>query len=85
MAVSTSFSGAKLEALLLKCASSNAATTISTTHFSLLGKSRKTLVQTHRGAIRCEVSASDVSVDPTKKPSSISALEQLKTSAVDRK
>jgi len=81
MAVSTSFSGVKLEALLLKCASSNA----TTTHFSLLGRNRKTLVQTHRGAIRCEVSASDVSVDPTKKPSTISALEQLKTSAADRK
>ncbi|CAJ1970552.1 unnamed protein product [Sphenostylis stenocarpa] len=83
MAVSTSFSGAKLEALLLKCASSNA-TTSTTTHFSPLGKSRNTLVQTHRGAIRCEVSASDVSVYPPKKPSTISALEQLKTSAADR-
>ncbi|BAT81643.1 glutamyl-tRNA reductase 1, chloroplastic-like [Vigna umbellata] len=83
MAVSTSFSGAKLEALLLKCTSSNATTTISTTHFSL-ARNRKTLLQTHRGAIRCEVSASDVSVDPTKKPSTLSALEQLKTSAADR-
>ncbi|KAL2317577.1 hypothetical protein Fmac_031453 [Flemingia macrophylla] len=81
MAVSTSFSGAKLEALLLKCGSSNATTT---THLSVFGKYRKTLVQTQRGSIRCEVSASDVSLDPTKKPTTVSALEQLKTSAADR-
>ncbi|XP_020209121.1 glutamyl-tRNA reductase 1, chloroplastic [Cajanus cajan] len=82
MAVSTSFSGAKLEALLLKCGSSNATTT--TTHLSVFGKNRKTLVQTLRGSIRCEVSASDVSLDSTKKATNVSALEQLKTSAADR-
>ncbi|KHN39982.1 Glutamyl-tRNA reductase 1, chloroplastic [Glycine soja] len=83
MAVSTSFSGVKLEALLLKCGSSNAATT--TTHISCFGKNRKTLVQSQRGAIRCEASsASDVVADATKKAASVSALEQLKTSAADR-
>ncbi|KAK7385433.1 hypothetical protein VNO78_31151 [Psophocarpus tetragonolobus] len=84
MAVSTSFSGAKLETLLLKCGSSNATTTPTTTHFSVFGKNRKTFVQTQRGAIRCEVSASDVAADPTKKAAAVSALEQLKTSAADR-
>ncbi|KAG5052673.1 hypothetical protein JHK87_004871 [Glycine soja] len=85
MAVSTSFPGAKLEALLLKCGSSNAATATTTTHLSCFCKTRKTLVQSQRGPIRCEASsASDVVADATKKAASVSALEQLKTSAADR-
>ncbi|KAL3034620.1 hypothetical protein AAZX31_02G204400 [Glycine max] len=87
MAVSTSFPGAKLEALLLKCGSSNAATATATTttHLSCFCKTRKTLVQSQRGPIRCEASsASDVVADATKKAASVSALEQLKTSAADR-
>lgn len=82
MAVSTCFSGAKLEALLLKCCS-NATTT--TTHLSFFGKNRKTLnlIHTQRGSIRCEAS-SDVLVEPVNNATNISALEQLKTSAADR-
>ncbi|KAK7301065.1 hypothetical protein RJT34_11921 [Clitoria ternatea] len=84
MAISTSFSGAKLEALLLKCGSSNATTNTTTTPLSVFGKNRKTLLS-QRGAIRCDASASDVLVDTTsKKTTSVSALEQLKTSAADR-
>ncbi|KAJ1376220.1 Tetrapyrrole biosynthesis, glutamyl-tRNA reductase [Sesbania bispinosa] len=79
MAVSTTFSGAKLEALLLKCSSSSRGSSSSPTHLSVIGKPRKTL-------IRCDAQASDVLVksDGPSNASSLSALEQLKTSAADR-
>ncbi|GMY17486.1 glutamyl-tRNA reductase 1, chloroplastic-like [Fagus crenata] len=85
MAVSTSFAGAKLEALFLKSSSSRASP--SSQLPSIFGKpirSRKSLIQ--RGAVvplrpvRCEVAASDVSIQTDK----LSALEQLKASAADR-
>ena len=84
MAVSTSFAGAKLEALFLKSSSSRASP--SSQLPSIFGKpirSRKSLIQ--RGAVvplrpvRCEVAASDVSIQTDK----LSALEQLKASAAD--
>ncbi|KAM4087271.1 hypothetical protein ACJW30_10G165600 [Castanea mollissima] len=83
MAVSTSFAGAKLEALFLKSSSSSSSSraSLSSQAPQISGKpirSRKTLIQ--RGAVRCEVAASDVSLQTDK----LSALEQLKTSAVDR-
>ncbi|KAL4604412.1 hypothetical protein ACB092_10G191800 [Castanea dentata] len=83
MAVSTSFAGAKLEALFLKSSSSSSSSraSLSSQVPQISGKpirSRKTLIQ--RGAVRCEVAASDVSLQTDK----LSALEQLKTSAVDR-
>src|ERR1044072_9841304 len=83
MAVSTIFPGTKLETLLLKCCSSSSSSTGST-HLSILGKNRKTLnlIHAQRGSIRCEASF-DVMVNATS--SSISALEQLKTSAADSK
>ncbi|KAK7321295.1 hypothetical protein VNO77_31790 [Canavalia gladiata] len=83
MAVSTTFSGAKFESLLLKCGSSNATTT---THLSsFFVKNRNTIIQTQRGPIRCEASSSSqLLVDRSNKPSNVSALEQLKTSAADR-
>lgn len=85
MAVSTSFAGAKLEALLLKASSSSAATTSSTSRASTasyfprpIWSRRSSSIQ--RG-VRCEVAASDVAVQGGS--SNISALEQLKTSAAD--
>ncbi|XP_075640959.1 glutamyl-tRNA reductase 1, chloroplastic [Castanea sativa] len=83
MAVSTSFAGAKLEALFLKSSSSSSSSraSLSSQVPQISGKpirSRKTLIQ--RGAVRCEVAASDVSLQTDK----LSALEQLKTSAADR-
>ncbi|KAK7842201.1 glutamyl-tRNA reductase 1, chloroplastic [Quercus suber] len=84
MAVSTSFAGAKLEALFLKSSSSSSSSRASLSSQAppqISGKpirSRKTLIR--RGAVRCEVAASDVSLQTDK----LSALEQLKTSAADR-
>lgn len=89
MAVPTNFPGAKLEVLLLKSSSSSSASLsrVSTaTHLSVFGKTiknRRTLLQ--RRVISCEAAASDVFVktdDPTN-GNSVSALEQLKTSAAD--
>ncbi|XP_061351480.1 glutamyl-tRNA reductase 1, chloroplastic-like [Gastrolobium bilobum] len=88
MAVSTTFSGSKLEALLLKCSSSSSASSSrassTATHLSVVGKNRRTLI--HRGVIRCGAEASDVLIktDDTSNASTLSALEQLKTSAADR-
>lgn len=91
MAVPTTFSGAKLEALLLKSASSSSSASSSrassASHFSLFSKpikNRRTLIQ--KRVIRCEAD-SDV-VFKTDEPSignAMSALEQLKTSAADSK
>ncbi|XP_028777767.1 glutamyl-tRNA reductase 1, chloroplastic [Neltuma alba] len=86
MAVSTSFSGAKLEALLLK-SSSPASRASSATRFSEFGKPgsiKKTLIQ--RGIIRCDAAVPEVLIkaDDPSNGTSVSALEQLKTSAADR-
>ncbi|KAK3031275.1 hypothetical protein RJ639_035575 [Escallonia herrerae] len=86
MAVSRAFAGAKLETLLL----SNAATAASSS--AQIGISCKPAQAGRRAparrggcAIRCEVAASDVLVGVNSaSSSSLSALEQLKTSAADR-
>lgn len=83
MAVSTSFAGAKLEAMFLKSSSSSSSSraSLSSQVPQISGKpirNRKTLIR--RGAVRCEVAASDVSLQTDK----LSALEMLKTSAADR-
>ena len=91
MAISTSFSGAKLEALLLKSSSSSSGSSSrasTASHLSVIGKpskNRRNLIQ--RGVIRCETASSDVVVktDDPGNASGISALEQLKTSAADSK
>ncbi|KAB2628707.1 glutamyl-tRNA reductase 1 [Pyrus ussuriensis x Pyrus communis] len=89
MAMSTSFAGAKLEALL-SLSSSSAATTSSrvSTGSSLVGSVRPIRtrrLQIQRG-VRCEVAASsDASAAVVQSvASNVSALEQLKTSASDR-
>ncbi|KAM1331767.1 hypothetical protein ACFX2I_044221 [Malus domestica] len=89
MAMSTSFAGAKLEALL-SLSSSLAATTSSraSTGSSLVGSVRPIRtrrLQIQRG-VRCEVAASsDASTAVVQSvASNVSALEQLKTSASDR-
>ncbi|KAI3672640.1 hypothetical protein L6452_38736 [Arctium lappa] len=76
MAVSTAFAGPKLETLFF----SNATVTSSPTcHFQIgvSSKPRRTLIQ--RGSFRCEADSSS-----DGNASSLSALEQLKTSAADR-
>jgi hypothetical protein len=80
MAVSTSFYGAKLEPLFIKyCSSSSSSLSYVTTHLSFLGRNRKSFVQCKKGSIiRCEASSSD-------NANSVSALQQLKTSAADSK
>ncbi|XP_038717901.1 glutamyl-tRNA reductase 1, chloroplastic-like [Tripterygium wilfordii] len=92
----TTLAGAKLETLLLnssKSSSSSAAAALrghSSNQVRLLCKPtrncRRALVQ--RGGIRCDVSASDVTVESGKvdpsNASTISALEQLKISGADR-
>ncbi|KAL4365728.1 hypothetical protein HN51_026149 [Arachis hypogaea] len=83
MAVSTSFSGAKLEALFLKCCSSSSANAA----YSLCVPSKTAAKATRttpfrRGLVRCDASASpDVILDNA---AALSALQQLKTSAADR-
>ncbi|KAF5739811.1 glutamyl-tRNA reductase 1 chloroplastic-like [Tripterygium wilfordii] len=91
----TTLAGAKLETLLLnssKSSSSSAAAALrghSSNQVRLLCKPtrncRRALVQ--RGGIRCDVSASDVTVESGKvdpsNASTISALEQLKISGAD--
>nr|AVV48061.1 glutamyl-tRNA reductase [Cucumis hystrix]AVV48062.1 glutamyl-tRNA reductase [Cucumis x hytivus]AVV48065.1 glutamyl-tRNA reductase [Cucumis x hytivus] len=96
MAVSTSFSGAKLEALLFKSASNSSSTrNLSSSHLPGFCKSIRTrrILFQRTGVssftpFKCEVASSDVlvqhdEIDPAKS-SNLSALEQLKTSAVDR-
>jgi len=84
MAVSTSFYGAKLEPLFLKCCSSSStSSSYVTTHLSFFGSNKKSFVQ--RGSIRCDASSSDVLVDPSDNAKSVSALQQLKASAADSK
>lgn len=96
MAVSTTFSGAKLEALLLKSAATSSSTRgSSSSQLPVLCKSiRSKRFQFLRsgfsslGHVRCEVASSDVlvqndEIDQAKSSSNLSALEQLKTSAAD--
>ncbi|MED6114730.1 Glutamyl-tRNA reductase 1, chloroplastic [Stylosanthes scabra] len=83
MAVATSFSGAKLEALLLKCCSSSSANAA----YSLCVPSSKTVKPTktasfRRALVRCDASASPNAI--LDNAAAVSALEQLKTSAADR-
>lgn len=92
MAVSSGFTGAKLENLLLLC---NGSPSPSATRASLFLSPqiglprRRSLAQRSVGVgfnrvVRCEVAASDVvSESPKIDTSNISALEQLKTSAAD--
>lgn len=76
MAVSTTFSGPKLESLFLK-SSSRLPTP---THLSVFGKPRTTFIQ--KGIIRCDAQNSDQTIAST---TTLSALELLKTSAADSK
>ncbi|XP_027335705.1 glutamyl-tRNA reductase 1, chloroplastic-like [Abrus precatorius] len=85
MAVSTTFSGAKLEALLLKWSSSSSPSSsrasFTATHLSVLHKNRRTLYQ--KGVIRCGAQSSD-EILKSDGSNTLSALEQFKTSAADR-
>ncbi|XP_027354564.1 glutamyl-tRNA reductase 1, chloroplastic-like isoform X1 [Abrus precatorius] len=83
MAVSTTLSGAKLEAVLLQCSSCSSSSRASfpATHLSVLRTNRRTLFQ--KGAIRCDVQSSD-EILKRDGSNTLSALEQLKTSAADR-
>ena len=92
MAVSSAFAGAKLETLLAGAsATSSPAVALSPSQIRVLCKPTRTkraLIHRTGPNIRCEV-ASDVLVqsDPntdSRSSSSLSALEQLKTSAADR-
>ncbi|RDX88033.1 Glutamyl-tRNA reductase 1, chloroplastic [Mucuna pruriens] len=76
MAVSTTFSAAKLETLWLN--SSSSASPLPT---AFIGHNRRNLVL--RGVIRCDSRPFDASVAPIN-ATTLSALEQLKTSAADR-
>ncbi|KAI3689130.1 hypothetical protein L2E82_47079 [Cichorium intybus] len=88
MAVSSAFAGAKLETLFLSNATATPTSSPPTSHFQIgvSSKPRRTLIQ--RGIVRCEApsaASSDVVVENSSgNASSISALEQLKTSAADR-
>uniref|UniRef100_A0A5B6ZUL8 Glutamyl-tRNA reductase n=1 Tax=Davidia involucrata TaxID=16924 RepID=A0A5B6ZUL8_DAVIN len=97
MAVSSAFAGAKLETLLLSNSASSSSPRSTPSQIRIFCKptrNRRTLIQrgwaSFNPAIRCEV-APDVLVQTTDKidpnaasSSSLSALEQLKASAVDR-
>ncbi|XP_057726084.1 LOW QUALITY PROTEIN: glutamyl-tRNA reductase 1, chloroplastic-like [Arachis stenosperma] len=84
MAVSTSFSGAKLEALFLKCCSSSSANAAYSLvcAFQNRRQGHQNDAVSERGLVRCDASASpDVILDNA---AALSALQQLKTSAADR-
>ncbi|OMO50850.1 Tetrapyrrole biosynthesis, glutamyl-tRNA reductase [Corchorus capsularis] len=94
MAVSSTFSGAKLESLLVNSCSSSSASSLRAyfpcqQQMKALSKpnnrGRKNMVQK---SVRCEVAQSDAALEGEKmdpaKASALSALEQLKTSAADR-
>lgn len=90
MAVSTSFCGAKLEALLLKSSSPASRASSIANRFSESAKAgvvnKKSLIR--RGIIRCEAAVPEVLIkddDDLSNANNVSALEQLKTSAVDSK
>lgn len=78
MAVSTTFSGPKLESLFLK-SSSRLSSPSTPTHLSVFGKPRTIFIQ--KGIIRCDAQNSDQTNAST---TTLSALELLKTSAADR-
>ncbi|XVE60652.1 hypothetical protein DITRI_Ditri05aG0145400 [Diplodiscus trichospermus] len=95
MAVSSTFSGAKLESLLVNSGSSSSASSLRAYFpcqqqmkaFSKPNRGRKSVVQ-RSGGVRCDVAKADAAlegqnIDPSK-ASALSALEQLKTSAADR-
>lgn len=84
--MSTTFSGAKLEALLLNCSSSSRSSSSTVTQLSVLGKPRTSLIQ--KGIVRCDAQSSEVLVKSdglSSNATTLSALEQLKTSAADSK
>ncbi|XP_022768534.1 glutamyl-tRNA reductase 1, chloroplastic-like [Durio zibethinus] len=95
MAVSSIFSGAKLESLLVKSCSSSSGSSLRVYFpcqqqmkaFSKPNRGRKGMVQ-RSGGVRCDVAQSNVALESEKidpsKASALSALEQLKTSAADR-
>ncbi|XP_024976987.1 glutamyl-tRNA reductase 1, chloroplastic-like [Cynara cardunculus var. scolymus] len=93
MAVSTAFAGPKLETLFFSNATVTPASSSPTSHFQIgvSSKPRRTLIQ--RGSFRCEAAAASSSSSSSSEvvvenssgnASSLSALEQLKTSAADR-
>lgn len=91
MAVSSAFAGAKLESLFISNANVTSAS-CSASSFTQIGVPRKTSL-IHRANVRCDSSSSSSSSDVVvavenpsgyENASSISALEQLKTSAASR-
>ncbi|XP_047161908.1 glutamyl-tRNA reductase 1, chloroplastic isoform X1 [Vigna umbellata] len=82
MALSSTFSAAKFDVLYLKSSSSSSSQFPSKAlPTAFLGHNRTTFVR--RGVVRCDSKPSDASVGPNN-AISLSALEQLKTSAADR-
>ncbi|BAT78405.1 Glutamyl-tRNA reductase [Vigna angularis] len=82
MALSSTFSAAKFDVLYLKSSSSSSSQFPSKAlPTAFLGHNRTTFVR--RGVVRCDSKLSDASVGPNN-AISLSALEQLKTSAADR-
>ncbi|KAK7352951.1 hypothetical protein VNO80_18383 [Phaseolus coccineus] len=82
MALPSTFSAAKFEALFLKSPSSSSSQFPSRTlPTAFLAHNRRTFVR--RGVVRCDAQPSDASVAPNN-ATSLSPLEQLKTSAADR-
>ncbi|KAL1310243.1 hypothetical protein HN51_052886 [Arachis hypogaea] len=89
MSASTALSASKLETLLPSMPSPSSFSSISTTNLSVICKNRSTSLQ--RGVIRCDAVAPDAFVkinngasDAGSSSGTLSALEQLKTSSVDR-
>jgi len=84
MALPSTFSAAKFEALFLKSSSSSSSQFPSRALLptAFLDHNRKTFVR--RGVVRCGAQPSDASVGPNN-AISLSALELLKTSAADSK
>ncbi|GMJ02536.1 glutamyl-tRNA reductase, Arabidopsis thaliana hemA 1 [Hibiscus trionum] len=90
MAISSRFSGAKLESLLMNHCSSSSASFSHQQQIKVFRKPNRGIkgVISRNGAIRCEAAESNAvseveKIDPSK-TAALSALEQLKTSAADR-
>lgn len=92
MAVSTSFAGAKLEALLLKSSTAVASTSSSSASLSRVSSSSqlssfyKPIGSRRAGirkGVRCEATSASSEVSGQNAISNVSALEQLKTSSAD--
>ncbi|KAK8465679.1 hypothetical protein PHAVU_009G146100 [Phaseolus vulgaris] len=82
MALPSTFSAAKFEPIFLKSSSSSSSQFPSRTlHTAFLPHNRRTFLR--RGVVRCDAQPSDASVAPNN-ATSLSPLEQLKTSAADR-